>query len=88
MEVGPGRVTTYGDLARAAKMQNGQRQIGRIMNQNPYPGLVPCHRVVRSDGTVGGYAYGTDVKRKMLSGEGLAIEGYRIRDMDRVRHRF
>lgn len=88
MSVGPGHVTTYGDLARAAGMPNAQRYIGNILNRNPYPGLVPCHRVIRSDGTVGGYAYGQAVKSRMLSDEGIRLEGCRIMHMDMVRHRF
>lgn len=88
LEVPPGRVTTYGDLARAVGLHNGQRAIGRIMNKNPFPGLVPCHRVIKSDGAVGGYAHGTRVKENMLSGEGLDVSDGRVRDLDAVRHRF
>lgn len=88
LEVPPGFVTTYGDLARAIGLENGQRAIGRMMSENPTPGLVPCHRVVRSDGELGGYAYGTEVKRNMLAVEGVRVSGGRLEDFDAVRHRF
>ena len=42
MNVPKGHVTTYGDLAKAVGLKNGQRVIGKIMNKNPYPVLVPC----------------------------------------------
>lgn len=68
-----GMVVTYSDLARATGMENGQRAVGRMMAANPYPGIVPCHRVVRSDGSVGGYRYGEAVKRAMLGREGVEV---------------
>ena len=83
-----GKVTTYGELARAAGLRNGQRAIGRIMNKNPYPSIIPCHRVVMSTGDVGGYAYGTEVKEEMLAREGVALGGGRISDMDSAMYRF
>ncbi len=83
-----GKITTYSELARAAGLKNGQRAVGRIMSKNPYPSIIPCHRVVRSTGDVGGYAYGTEVKEEMLSREGVALGGGRISDMDSVMHRF
>ena len=57
LEVPRGKVTTYAELAKAVGIENGQRAIGNIMNKNPNPILVPCHRVVRSDGSVGGYVW-------------------------------
>ena len=88
LEVPPGRVTTYADLAAAVGLRGGQRAIGNIMGRNPTPGIVPCHRVVRSDGRVGGYAYGPRIKEGMLSAEGLEIARGRIRDFEAIRHRF
>ena len=58
LEVPKGKVTTYGDLAKAIGLKNGQRVIGKIMNKNPYPVIIPCHRVIKSDGKIGGYAWG------------------------------
>ncbi len=88
-QVPSGRVTTYMELARAIGLKNGQRAIGGIMNRNPYPVIIPCHRVVMSTGEIGGYAYGRTVKEKMLSNEGIEITGgKKIADMERVMYRF
>lgn len=87
LEVPKGKVTTYGELARAVGLKNGQRAIGRIMNKNPYPVIVPCHRVIMSTGKVGGYAWGEKVKTRMLEKEGLKISGGKITDPKLV-HRF
>lgn len=75
-----GQVTTYGDLAKALGYPNAARAIGRIMNVNPNPVVVPCHRVVSSDGGIGGYAFGTKMKKEILAKEGVAFDGDRIAD--------
>ena len=82
LEVPKGKVTTYGELAKAIGLKNGQRAIGRMMNKNPYPVIVPCHRVILSSGKVGGYAWGEDVKTKMLSKEGIEIKNGKILHSD------
>tara|TARA_B110000014_G_C19673861_1_gene353769 strand:- start:87 stop:386 length:300 start_codon:yes stop_codon:yes gene_type:complete len=78
LEVPIGRVTTYGDLAKAINLKNGQRVVGQIMKKNPFPVIIPCHRVVKSDGNVGGYAYGIERKKHMLIKEGLKINNNKI----------
>lgn len=83
-----GKVTTYGELAKAVGLKNGQRIIGNMMNKNPYPAIIPCHRVVMSTGHIGGYAYGEDVKTNMLAVEGVDIDNNRIKDMESVMYRF
>ena len=50
------------------------------MNKNPYPVIVPCHRVVMSTGKIGGYAYGEHIKTKMLNDEGIEIKDGKIID--------
>ena len=80
LEVPPGYVTTYGDLAKAINLKNGQRVVGQIMKNNPFPVIVPCHRGVKSDVTVGGYAYGSERKKHMLAKEGLEINDDKILD--------
>ncbi len=87
-EVPQGKITTYGDLAKAVGLKNGQRVIGQIMKKNPYPGIIPCHRVVKSDGMVGGYAYGADVKTNMLRKEGIQIQNGKILDWNKKFHKF
>ena len=56
LQVPEGKITTYSDLARAVGVIDGQRAIGNIMKKNPFPVIVPCHRVVQSNGEIGGYA--------------------------------
>ena len=80
LRVPEGRVTTYGDLAKAVGLENGQRVIGTIMKKNPFPVIVPCHRVVKSDGKIGGYVYGERVKSQMLAKEGIKIKDGQIID--------
>ena len=87
-KVPKGKVTTYGELAKAVGLKNGQRAIGRIMNKNPYPGIVPCHRVIKSDGKIGGYAYGEKSKTKMLNREGIKIQNGKIIDFKKTVFRF
>lgn len=88
LEVPEGKITTYGALAKAVGLHNGQRVIGNIMNNNPYPVIIPCHRVVKSDGKVGGYAYGEKVKVNMLTKEGLEIKNGKISNFKNCIHKF
>ena len=87
-----GKVTTYGALAKAlgalAKAlgnPSASRIIGRILGQNPNPIKVPCHRVVMSDGKLGGYAYGTAKKRGLLEKEGLSFTNGIVSDFTKIR---
>ena len=88
LQVPKGKVTTYGDLAKAVGLKNGQRFIGTIMKKNPYPTIIPCHRVVKSDGKIGGYSYGEKVKLKMLEKEGIKIKDGKIIDFDKEKFYF
>jgi len=81
LDVPKGKITTYGDLAKAVGLKNGQRVVGKIINKNPYPVIVPCHRVVMSTGKIGGYAYGEHIKTKMLNDEGIKIQNGKILDL-------
>ena len=87
-QVPPGKVTSYGELAKAVGLKNGQRVIGQIMKKNPYPVIIPCHRVVKSDGKIGGYAYGDKIKTNMLKKEGLAIKDGKILDWNKKFYKF
>jgi len=84
LKVPRGMVTTYGELSKAVGIKNGQRVIGRIMNKNPYPVIVPCHRVIKSDGKIGGYAWGEKIKISMLSKEGVKIKNGKIVDLKMI----
>ena len=88
LQVPKGQVTTYGELAKAVGLENGQRAIGKIMNKNPYPVIIPCHRVVMSSGKIGGYAYGEEIKSNMLAKEGIKIQNGKILDWKDKVYRF
>ena len=69
--IGPGHTRTYAQVARAIGRPRAVRAVGNALNRNPYPKtLVPCHRVVRSDGSVGGYMHGQTKKKALLQKEG------------------
>jgi methylated-DNA-[protein]-cysteine S-methyltransferase len=84
LQVPKGKVTTYSELAKAVGLKNGQRAIGKIMNKNPFPVIVPCHRVILSTGKIGGYAWGEKVKTNMLSKEGIEINKGKILDTNQI----
>jgi methylated-DNA-[protein]-cysteine S-methyltransferase len=68
-----GVTTTYGTLAREAGHPKAARAVGTVMNRNPIPIVLPCHRVVGADGSLTGYAGGLDRKRLLLGLEGAAV---------------
>lgn len=72
VRVGFGQLTTYGDLARRVGKPGAARAVGAAMASNPVPILVPCHRVVASDGSLGGFSGGLEVKRRLHAHEGVA----------------
>lgn len=82
-----GSVATYGDIANALGNPRAARAVGRILGRNPNPIVVPCHRVVKSDGTLGGYSGpgGIHSKRELLRKEGLCFSGDSVNDFKSVR---
>lgn len=69
-----GRVTTYQLLAKILGSPRACRAVGNALNKNPQAPQVPCHRVVRSDGQIGGYANGQAAKARILRQEGIQID--------------
>ena len=61
-----GRTTTYGTLAAKVGAPRAARAVGTVMNRNPIPIVLPCHRVVGANGSLTGYAGGLDVKERLL----------------------
>jgi deoxyribonuclease V len=75
-QIPEGKVSTYGALARALGDIRASRAVGKMLNENPYAPLVPCHRVVMSDGKLGGFGSGIENKIILLKGEGVeALNG-------------
>ncbi len=62
-----GEVRTYKWVARKAGRPQAYRAVGQILKNNPYPLIVPCHRIVASSGRLGGYIFGKKVKRTLLN---------------------
>jgi methylated-DNA-[protein]-cysteine S-methyltransferase len=77
-----GKVATYKELARALGRPRAWRAVGNALAKNPRPGVVPCHRVVRSDGRVGDYSLGRERKEKLLGEEGVKVENGKLRIKD------
>ena len=80
----PGRIATYGDIARVAGRPRAARAVGNIMRACSQPN-VPCHRVVAAGGRLGGYGGNIGLKRNLLRAEGLNVVGSNIRDADAFR---
>ena len=66
-----GKTMSYAEVAKAAGSPKAYRAVGNIMHNNPDLKRVPCHRVIKSDGTIGGYAGGTKKKIALLKKEGV-----------------
>jgi methylated-DNA-[protein]-cysteine S-methyltransferase len=69
-----GSVVGYGDLARRVGQPGAAQAVGVAMGSNPLPVVVPCHRVVESDGGIGGFGGGLETKRQLLALEGVLPE--------------
>ncbi|WP_020674894.1 methylated-DNA--[protein]-cysteine S-methyltransferase [Geopsychrobacter electrodiphilus] len=69
LRIPPGQITSYGKLARGMGAPNSSRAVGSAIGANPIAWLIPCHRVLRSDGLVGGYRWGEERKLAILGQE-------------------
>ena len=72
-EIPPGEVRPYAWVAREVGQPGAVRAVGTALGRNPVPILIPCHRVVRSDGRIGQYALGTAMKSRLLTEEGVDL---------------
>ncbi len=86
-KVPKGKVTTYKEIGKALNTK-AYRAVGTVMKKNPYAPKVPCHRVVKSNGEIGGYALGSKKKIEMLKAEGISIEDGKVHDFDNFLHTF
>lgn len=89
IKVPSGKVTTYKEIGNAlGKDGNIYRAIGQALNKNPFAPIVPCHRVVASDGSLGGFADGSAAKVALLEKEGIAVSEGKIVDFEKKVWRF
>ena len=82
-----GKVTTYREMARALNSR-AWRAVGSAMAKNKNLYVIPCHRVVRSDGSIGEYALGTNKKAEILTSEGVAVVNGKVKNLDDFMHNF
>lgn len=68
-EIPPGATLSYAEVAKKIGVPNGARAVGLACGSNPLAPMIPCHRVLRSDGSLGGYGFGLDRKRALLERE-------------------
>ena len=73
-----GKITTYSEIARALGKPGASRAVGNALNKNKHPGRTPCYRVVRSDGSLGGYSSGAKEKIRLLKRDGIKIRNGKI----------
>ncbi len=74
MRIPRGNVTSYSSLAKRISAPGAARAVGSALAGNPFPIIIPCHRVVKSDGYVGQFGGGTEVKKALLRLEGVEID--------------
>ncbi len=74
-EIPAGQTISYAELARRAGKPRAARAAGLANGANPFPILIPCHRVIRADGGLGGYSSGVERKRWLLRHEGVEFDG-------------
>ena len=82
-----GMISTYADIAKSLD-SNAYRAVGNAMAKNPHPVAVPCHRIIKSDGTLGGYALGISKKIQLLKKEGIKIKNNKVVDFESKLFRF
>ena len=82
-----GMISTYAEIAKSLD-SNAYRAVGNAMAKNPHPVAVPCHRIVKSDGTLGGYALGASKKIQLLKKEGIKIKNNKVVDFESKLFRF
>ncbi len=70
----PGAVRSYAELAASAGAPRAARAVGNACARNPFPILVPCHRVMKSDGSIGGFGGDASMKRYLLELEGAKVD--------------
>jgi methylated-DNA-[protein]-cysteine S-methyltransferase len=83
-----GKVSTYKLLAFALKNKKAYQAVGQAVKRNPYWPKVPCHRIVKSNGEIGGFASGSRVKKKLLEKEGIGFRKDKIIDFKKYLYRF
>ncbi len=86
-KIPPGKISTYKEVADSLNSK-AYRTVGNALNKNPHSPRVPCHRVIRSTGEIGGFVSGTKNKIKLLKKEGIKIKNNRVENFEKPLFRF
>lgn len=81
-----GKVATYSGLAAKVRNPRAARAVGTVLANNPFPILIPCHRVVRADGRLGQFGGGSDMKKQLLEKEGIIIDPQGVVSLKHIRY--
>ena len=81
-----GKITTYGIIAK--KLKTSPRAVGQALKRNETPIIIPCHRVVKSDGSLGGYTSEKYSKKELLEKEGIKIKSKQIKNFKEILFKF
>lgn len=73
-EIPPGEVKSYKWVAKKINCPNSSRGVGRALSRNPFPFIIPCHRVVKNNYSLGGFMLGARIKKELLANEGLTVK--------------
>ena len=73
-----GFVSSYSRIAKSIGIPKGARAVGNALANNPFPLIIPCHRAIRSDGSLGGFQGGLEMKKKLLENEGVVFSNEKV----------
>lgn len=83
-KISNGRVATYKFVAKAVGRPRASRAIGNVLKKNPYLIKIPCHRVIRSNGQLGGYSLGSKKKLLILKKEGIKFKANKLTNHKKI----
>ncbi len=83
-QIPAGRVSTYGAVAKALGNKGYARAVGKFMNKNPDADTMPCFKIVKSDGSLGGFGLGIDDKIRRLNKDGITVKNGIIVNFEKV----
>ncbi|MEA3343943.1 MAG: MGMT family protein [archaeon] len=87
-QIPKGKITTYMELAKALGNPRASRAVGNALNKNRRLKVIPCHRVIKSSGEVGGYSRGKEKKIAFLKKEGILIKGEKVINFENILYQF
>jgi len=83
-QIPKGRISTYGAVAKALGNKGYARAVGKYMNQNPNADTMPCFKIVKSDGSLGGFGLGIEDKIRRLNNDGIQVKDGKIVNFKKV----